>query len=89
MDPGNDYDDWIACLQTMAMRIDKMTNAREIESFVKRYAKRIKDLPQIPAEGDRKAKDFKGRFRRIVAKKYRALDLEVPAMYAEPAAAQA
>ncbi len=89
MDPGSNYDDWIACIQTMASRINAMTNAREIESFVKRYNKRIKDLPQIPAEGENKAKDFKRHFRRIVAKKYQTLGLEVPEQYAEPAAAAA
>lgn len=89
MDPGNNYDDWIACIQTMASRINAMTSSREIESFVKRYNKRIKDLPQIPADGENKAKDFKRHFRRIVAKKYQTLGLEVPEQYAEPAAVAA
>lgn len=91
MDPGTNYDDWIACLQTMASRIAAMTSTREIESFVKRYAKRIKDLPQIPADEKegRPAKDFKARFRRIVAKKYQDLGADVPEQFAEKAAVNA
>lgn len=89
MDPGTNFDDWIACLQTMARRINAMNSAKEIENFLKRYKNRVRDLPEIPAEGDRPAKNFKARFRRIVAKRYHDLGLEIPAEFADAAPAPA
>lgn len=83
MDPGLDFNDWVSCITTMKDRVEAMTSAREIESFVKRYAKRIKDLPIL--EG----RDFKDRWRKIVARKYYNLGLEIPAIYAPPAEASA
>lgn len=89
MDPGTNFDDWIACLQTMARRVSAMNSAKEIENFLKRYKNRVRDLPEIPAEGDRPAKNFKARFRRIVAKRYHDLGLEIPAEFADAAPAPA
>jgi hypothetical protein len=83
MDPGSDFNNWVACLTTMKDRVEAMTSAREIESFVKRYAKRIKDLPII------EDKDFKDRWRKIVARKYFNLGLDIPDAYRAPAAATA
>lgn len=87
MMPPKNFEDWLLCLQTMAGRVEAMISVRELDAFLTRHKKRIKDLPILPAEGDRKAKNFKARWGKIVAAKYEALGAEVPAEYAEYAQA--
>ena len=86
MDPGNDVQNWIACLRTMQRRIDQMTSDKEIANFLRRHKERVNGLPQIPATEDTPARDFRARFRKIVVARYETLGLEVPSQFQEPSA---
>lgn len=87
MDPGNDFENWIRCIRTMQMRINAMTSDKEIKNFLRRHKERVSGLPQIPGTNDSPPRDFKARFRRIVAARYQQLGLDVPAEFQEADAA--
>jgi hypothetical protein len=83
MMPPKNFQDWLLCLQTMAGRVEAMISVRELEAFLTRHKKRIKDLPVLPAEEGRSEKNFKARWSKIVAAKYVSLGAEMPAEYAD------
>ncbi len=83
------YGDWLKCIKTMAKRVSQMTSTRELDNFIKRYPKLIKELPVLPAEGDRTAKDFKSRWKKIASNRYQQLGGPIPAEYADIALADA
>ena len=82
MNPGDSYENWVRCIRTMHARIATMTSAREIENFLRRHKKLIDDFPIFTDP----TRDFKARFRRIVAQRYTELNLEIPEQYRDAAA---
>ncbi|MAM84587.1 MAG: hypothetical protein CL472_07975 [Acidobacteria bacterium] len=86
MDPGSDYNNWVACIRTMQMRINAMTSDKEIKNFLRRHKERVNGLPQIPGKDGAPPRDFKARFNRIVATRYQQLGLDIPTEFQEAAA---
>lgn len=83
------YENWLDCIKEMALRVSQMTSTRELDNFIKRYPKLIKELPVLPAEGDRTAKDFKARWKKIASNRYQQLGGPIPPDYADIALADA
>jgi hypothetical protein len=76
------YAQWIMCIKTLTRRVAAMTSEREMINFARRNSALISALPFYPAEGENPAKDFAGRWKTIMARRFASLGLAVPPQYA-------
>lgn len=78
--PAN-YQQWIACAQTMVARIQAMTTEREVTNFVRRHSRLIENLPVLPAQDGKPERNFKQRWKIVVGTHLQQIGASVPPEY--------